>query len=60
MVIFVAHMDWNIETKEVKCFLTSVKERDLSLTRALRSLGEDCIPGKLKAINIDISWIIYL
>jgi exonuclease III len=42
-VIFVTHMDWEIETKEVKCLLTSVKERALlSLTRGLRSLREGC------------------
>jgi hypothetical protein len=59
--IFVAHMDWEIETKEIKCLLTSVKELDLlSLTRGVRSLREGCILGKLQAINIDISSIIYL
>jgi hypothetical protein len=60
-VIFVAHMDWEIKTKEVKCLLTFVKELDsLSLTRGLRSLREGCITGKLQVINIDISWIMYL
>jgi hypothetical protein len=54
-------MDWEIETKEVKCLLTSVKERVLlSLTRGLRSLREGCTRGKLQAININIGWIIYL
>jgi exonuclease III len=38
-VIIVAHMDWEVETKEVKCLLTFVEELDsLSLTRNLRSL----------------------
>jgi hypothetical protein len=54
-------MDWETETKEVKCILTFVKELDLlSLTRGLRSLREGCTPGKLLVNNIDISWIIYL
>jgi hypothetical protein len=54
-------MDWEIETKEIKCLLTFVKELDsLSLTHGLRSLIEGSIPGKLQVINIDISWIIYL
>jgi hypothetical protein len=58
-VIFVAHLDWEIETKEITCLLTSLKERDLlSLTRGLRSLREGCTRGKLQPINIDISWII--
>jgi exonuclease III len=58
---FVDHMDWGRETKETKCLLTSVKELySLSLTRGLRSLRENCILGKLQAIDIGISWIIYL
>jgi hypothetical protein len=37
-------MDFEIETKEVKCLLTFVKELDsLSLTRGLRSRREGCI-----------------
>jgi hypothetical protein len=49
-------MAWEIETKEVKCLLTFVVELDLlSLTHDLRSLREGCTPGKLQAINIDIS-----
>jgi hypothetical protein len=49
-----------IETEEVKCFLNSVTERDLlPLISGLRSLRKGCIPGKLQANNIDISWIIY-
>jgi hypothetical protein len=28
MVIFVAHMDWEIETKEIKCIWTFVTELD--------------------------------
>jgi hypothetical protein len=59
-VIFLAHMGWEIETKEVKFLLTSVKRDLLSLTRGLRSLREGCARGKLQAINIDTSWIIYL
>jgi hypothetical protein len=47
--------------KKVKCLLTFVEELDsLSLIRDLRNLREGCISGKLQAINIDISWIIYL
>jgi hypothetical protein len=55
------NMDWEVEAKEVKCLLASVKVWDLlSLTRALRSLREGCTRGKLQAIYIDISWIIYM
>jgi hypothetical protein len=53
-VIFVGHMDWETETKEVKFLLTLVREMDLlSPTRSSRSLRG----GKLQAITIDISWI---
>jgi predicted phosphohydrolase len=39
-VIFAAHIDWEIETKEVKCLLTCVEELDsLSLTCGLKRLS---------------------
>jgi hypothetical protein len=44
MVIFVAPVDWEIETNYDKCLLTFVEELDmLSQACGLRSLREGCI-----------------
>jgi hypothetical protein len=54
-------VDWEGETREVKCSSTFVKGMDLSSpTHGLRSLREDCTCGKHQEIKIDFSWTIYL
>jgi len=45
------------EIGEVKWSLTFVKERDMiSPTHGLKSLREDCKPGKHQEIKISIVW----
>jgi hypothetical protein len=55
------HMDWEGEIREVKCSSTFVKGKKLSSsTHGLRSLREDCTPGKHQEIKVDTSWTSYL
>jgi hypothetical protein len=54
-------MDWEGVIREVKYSLTFVKGMNLSSpTHVLRSLREDCTPGKHQEIEVDTSWTIYL
>ena len=55
------HMGWEGEITEVKCSSTFMKGMDLSSpTHALRSLKEDCTPGKHQEIVVTTSCTTYL
>jgi hypothetical protein len=55
------HMGSAGAIRKVKCSSSFVKGLDLSSpTHGLRSLGEDCTPGKHQEIEVNISWIMYL
>jgi hypothetical protein len=50
-------MDWKREIRDVNCSSKFVKEMALSSPpRGLRSLREDCTPGKHQEIEVDTSW----
>jgi len=54
-------MGWEGEITEVKCSSTFMKGMDLSSpTHALRSLKEDCTPGKHQEIVVTTSCTTYL
>ena len=54
------HTNWEGEIRQVKCTSTPMKGMDLSPIRGLRSLREDCTPGKHQEIEVNISLTIYL
>jgi len=56
------HMGWEGEIREVKCSSTFMIGIDLSsATHGLRSLKEDCTPGKKhQEIVVDAGWTTYL
>jgi len=55
-------MGWEGEIREVKCSSTFMIGIDLSsATHGLRSLKEDCTPGKKhQEIVVDAGWTTYL
>ena len=59
--ILLDHMDEEGEIREGTCSLVSVKGKDLSSpTHGIRSLREDCTPGKHQQIEVGTSWTTYL